>query len=262
MPVKPRLILAIVLLLLFAQRSVAQPIEDERMACERAAAQAEHIWNLPPGLLAAIGTVESGRVDAGGLDRHAWPWSINADGAGYFAANKPEAIGLVRLLQTRGARYIDVGCFQVDLFYHPDSFTSLEQAFDPDANAGAAARILTQGRLNATGWDQAVAAYHSASLLKGAWYLQRVLAVWSGARNRVVAPDIAPGDRPSYVVLLSPAAKLVRVVTASDPSPPVAGLPRVISHSDVPGQAHLLEPTGLPRVLTPAEVMQLRGGHL
>src|ERR1700752_672095 len=136
MPIEPRSIMALVLLLLIVPGAVAQPVEDDHLACDRAAAQAEHIWNLPPGLLAAIGTVESGRIDPSGLDRHAWPWSINADGAGYFAASKPEAISLVRTLQARGARYIDVGCFQVHLFYHPDAFASLEQAFDPDANAG------------------------------------------------------------------------------------------------------------------------------
>ena len=261
MPGIPRSILAVVLLLLIAQGAIAQPAEDAHLACDRAAAQAERAWNLPPGLLAAIGTVESGRIDPVALDRHAWPWSINADGAGYFAASKSEAIGLVRVLQARGARYIDVGCFQVDLFYHPDAFTSLEQAFDPDANAGAAARILVQGRFNATSWDQAVAAYHSASLLKGAWYLQRVLAAWHGTRNLLLpAPSIRTGDRPGYVVLLSPAAKLVRVITASDPSPvPVAGLPRVISPSAMPAQP---EPVGLPRVLTPAEAIPRHGGRL
>lgn len=261
MPGKPRSILAFLLLLLIAQGAAAQPMEDAHLACDRAAAQAEHTWNLPAGLLAAIGTVESGRIDPVALDRHAWPWSINADGAGYFSASKSEAVGLVRVLQARGARYIDVGCFQVDLFYHPDAFSSLEQAFDPDANAGAAARILVQGRFNATGWDQAVAAYHSASLLKGAWYLQRVLAAWHGTHNLLLpAPGISPGDRSGYVVLLSPAAKLVRVVTPSDPSPvPVAGLPRVISPSAVPAQ---LEPAGLPRVLTPSEAMPRRGGRL
>jgi hypothetical protein len=261
MPGKPRFILAFLLLLLIVPEALAQPMEDARLACDRAAAQAEHTLNLPPGLLAAIGTVESGRIDPVALDRHAWPWSINADGAGYFAASKSEAIGLVRVLQARGARYIDVGCFQVDLFYHPDAFTSLEQAFDPDANAGAAARILVQGRFNATSWDQAVAAYHSASLLKGAWYLQRVLAAWHGTRNLLLpAPGISPGDRPGYVVLLSPAAKLVRVVTPSGSSSvPVAGLPRVISPSAVPAQ---FEPAGLPRVLTPSEAMPRRGGRL
>ena len=252
-----------VALLLAAQLAIAQAPDDARLVCDRAAAQAEQAGNLPPGLLAAIGTVESGRVDATGLYRRAWPWSINADGAGYFAASKTEAISTVRALQARGARYIDVGCFQVDLFYHPDAFTSLEQAFDPEANARAATRILAAARLSTTGWDQAIAAYHSASLLRGGWYLKRVLEAWPGAHARLVVLDMVPGRLPAYVVLLSPEARLVRVITAADPAPaPLAGLPRVVSPSEVPGLTHLIEPPGLPRVLTPAEVASRRAGGL
>ena len=263
MPIHPRIILAALLLLLSVVRAGAQAIDDPHLVCDRAAAQAEHVWSLPAGLLAAIGTVESGRPDATGSYRRAWPWSINADGWGYFAASKAEAISTVRALQQRGARYIDVGCFQVDLFYHPDAFSSLEQAFDPDANARAASRILLLARFGATGWNQAIAAYHSASLLRGAWYLQRVLEAWPGARNRLGVLDLVPRQLPGYVVMLSPEAKLVRVVTASDPSPtPLPGLPRVISPSEVSGQTRLIDAGGLPRVLTPAEAAPRRGGRL
>jgi hypothetical protein len=265
MPISLHPVLAIMLavpLLLTTHRLAAQPVED-RLACDQAASQAEQASNLPPGLLAAIGSVESGRLDTGGLTRRAWPWTINADGAGYFATSKDEAIALVRTLQARGARYIDVGCFQVDLFYHPDAFNSLEQAFDPDANARAASHILMQARFTTTAWDQAIAAYHSASLLKGSWYLQRVLEAWPGARDRLAGLDTGPGERPGYAILLSPAVRLVRVITPSDPSPmPIAGLPRVISPSGMSGQARLIAPAGLPRVLTPADAIPRRTGRL
>lgn len=266
MPFSLHPVLAIMLavpLLLITHRLAAQPLEDVRLACDQAATQAEHTWSLPPGLLAAIGTVETGRLDTSGLSRHAWPWSINADGAGYFASTKDEAISLVRSLQARGARYIDVGCFQVDLFYHPDAFSSLEQAFDPDANARAAAHILTQSRFATTAWDQAIAAYHSASLLKGGWYLQRVLEAWPGAGSRLAGLDMGPLERPGYVTLLSPSVRLIRVITPSDPAQTaVAGLPRVISPSGIAGQARLIEPAGLPRVLTPADAILRRTGRL
>ena len=249
-------------LLLMAHRLAAQPADDVRLACDQAATRAEQAASLPAGLLVAIGAVESGRLDAAGLSRHAWPWTINADGAGYFASSKEEAISLVRTLQARGARYIDVGCFQVDLFYHPDAFSSLEQAFDPDANARAAAHILVQARFSATGWDKAIAAYHSASILKGSWYLQRVLAAWTGAPSNLPAFDIRPNEKPGYAILLSPSVRLVRVITPSEPAPmPLAGLPRVISPSGTPGQARL-QPAGLPRVLTPAETIPRRIGRL
>ena len=41
------------------------------------------------------------------------PWTINAD-----QPSKAAAVGMVRAMQLRGVRVIDVGCFQVDLFYH------------------------------------------------------------------------------------------------------------------------------------------------
>jgi hypothetical protein len=266
MPIRLHPVLAMMLavpLLLIAQRLVAQPADDVRLACDQAATRAEQTWSLPPGVLVAIGTVESGRTDASGLYRRAWPWTINADGAGYFASSKDEAVNLVRTLQARGARYIDVGCFQVDLFYHPDAFSSLEQAFDPDANARAAAHILMQGRLAATAWEPAIAAYHSASLLKGAWYLQQVQAAWSGAPRPLAMPAVGPSQRPGYAILLSPAARLVRVITVSDPSSmPLAGLPRVFSPSGMSGQPRPIGPAGLPRVLTPAEAFPRQIGRL
>ena len=241
-----RLALAIATLLLSAARGALalDPPADPRLACDRAAAKAETAWNLPAGLLAAIGTVESG-----GIDRHAWPWAINAEGWSIFASSRAEAVSTVAALQRRGLRYIDVGCFQVDLFFHPRAFASLDEAFDPDANAQAASRILALARFGSAGWDQAIAAYHSASLLRGAWYLQRVLAAWPGARTRLARLDAMP----AYAVLLSPEASRVRIVTASDPVPlPWAGLPRVIAPKDIAGPVLLIGAAGrLPRVVTP-----------
>ena len=267
-PAALRIILALsiaLLLLRTAGGATAQIVPaDPRMACDRAAARAERQWNLPTGLLAAIGTVESGLTDASGLHRRAWPWSINADGWSYVAASKTDAVNTVRVLQSRGIRLIDVGCFQVDLFYHPRAFSSLNEAFDPEANARAASDILLLGRFNATAWEPAIAAYHSASLLRGGWYLRQVLSAWPAARARLAVLDMSPGDLSGYVVLLSPAAALVRVVTPADTSPATApGLPRVILPSDVPAQTRLIDVTGqLPRVLTPMEPLPRSRGRL
>lgn len=246
----PCLVLLLMPLLTTVAAAVSELADDPRMACDRAAVQAERIWNIPPGLLAAIGSVESGRSD--GLHRRGWPWSINAEGWSHYAASKTEAIGTVRALQARGFRYIDVGCFQVDLFFHPWAFDSLEEAFDPAANAQAASRILMLARFGATGWEPAIAAYHSTSMLRGSWYLQRVLSVWPAARARLAGFDMAPVPLPSYAVLLSAEARLVRVVTATDPAPvAMAGLPRVIAPADVPAHTRLDKgPADLPRVLT------------
>src|ERR1700688_1153670 len=155
-----------------------QSPEDPTQACGMAAARAERDWQLPTGLLAAVGIVESGRRAPTGVGPIIWPWTINAEGRGFYQPTKTAAVGMVRSLQLRGVRVIDVGCFQVDLYYHPYAFANLDEAFDPDTNARVAARILSFGRLGNTGWDGAIAAYHSAIPLLGAAYLQKVRAVW------------------------------------------------------------------------------------
>jgi hypothetical protein len=235
-----------------ASTSAAQPpTDDPLLACARAAAQAEQEWRLPQGLLAAIGTVESGRRGAGTLP-NIWPWTINAEGRGIYQPSKATAVAAVRALQLRGARLIDVGCFQVDLFYHPDAFATLEQAFDPDANARAAARILSLARLRNTAWDGAIAAYHSSVPLFGAVYLQKVRAIWPSVMAR--RPLAEPLTSETFAVLLSPQALLVRVVTPASPAQPLsADMPRVIDVAHT-GVVQWLQPPppALPVVLAPS----------
>jgi hypothetical protein len=241
------------------QAAGQQPSEDATQACGMAAARAERDWQLPTGLLAAVGIVESGRRAPTGVGPIIWPWTINAEGRGFYQPTKAAAVGMVRSLQLRGVKVIDVGCFQVDLFYHPYAFTSLEEAFDPDANARAAAGILSRGRLGSTGWDGAIAAYHSASPLLGVAYMRKVHAVWSWARSH---PSWGQPDLPAaFAVLLSPQALLVKVVTPSDSfQTPSVGLPYVVSVGRDERLAQKEEAiqwlhppeAKLPRVLTPS----------
>jgi hypothetical protein len=156
---------------------------DPGLACRRAIRAAELGGAIPPQLLAAIGRVESGRRDAatGGLSP--WPWTINAEGAGRFFDSKAEAIAAVRELQARGVRSIDVGCLQVNLMHHPDAFASLDQAFDPQANAFYAAAFLKQLHGQTGSWPKAAAAYHSQTPELAEAYQQQVMAAWPEERQ-------------------------------------------------------------------------------
>jgi hypothetical protein len=245
-------VLATAICAIVASAGTAQPrADDPSLACARAAAQAEQEWRLPQGLLAAIGTVESGRRGAGTFPT-IWPWTINAEGRGIYQPSKATAVGAVRALQLRGARLIDVGCFQVDLFYHPDAFATLEQAFDPNANARAAARILSLARLRNTAWDGAIAAYHSSVPLFGAVYLQRVRAIWPSVMARRSLTEPLPPE--AFAALLSPQALLVRVISPASPTQPQpAAMPRVIDVERA-GAVQWLQPppSTLPVVLAPS----------
>ncbi len=70
---------------------------------------------------------------------------------------------------------------QVDLHYHPDAFASMDDAFDPEANADYAARLLVALHNGEAGgsWDIAVGLYHSHSPLLAAEYRDRVAMLGS-----------------------------------------------------------------------------------
>jgi hypothetical protein len=131
--------------------------------------------------------VESGRRDPSSGDWNPWPWTVNAEGQGFFFDNQAQAIAAVRAMQARGMRSIDVGCMQVNLMHHPDAFASLAQAFDPSANADYAARFLNDLFTQAGSWPKAARLYHSATPGIGDDYQRKVMAVWPEEQRR-------PGD--------------------------------------------------------------------
>jgi hypothetical protein len=146
--------------------------------CAAALRDAEQRYHLPPALLASIAKAESGRPITLLVDIRPWPWTIDADGIGLFLDSKAAAVAWVRQQVSRH-RFIDVGCMQIDLHYHPGAFASLDEAFDPAANADYAARLLTSLYRGEAGgsWDIAVGLYHSHTSLLAAQYRDRVALI-------------------------------------------------------------------------------------
>jgi hypothetical protein len=154
--------------------SAVSPVTSPGMLCDQAIVAAEQRLHLPSGILAAVGRAETGRADQAGK-AHPWPYTINAEGTGTFFATKQAAVAAIEELQSRGVRSIDVGCVQVNLLHHPAAFASLDQAFDPAANATYGARFLRQLYQEMRSWPAAIAAYHSRTPEIGANYQARVL---------------------------------------------------------------------------------------
>jgi Transglycosylase SLT domain len=146
--------------------------------CAVALRQAEQRYHLPPALLVSIARAESGRPITSLADVRPWPWTIDADGSGLFLDSKAAAIAWLRQQELRH-RFVDVGCMQIDLHYHPDAFISLEEALDPAANADYAARLLVDLYRGEAGgsWDIAVGLYHSHTSLLAAEYRDRVALI-------------------------------------------------------------------------------------
>jgi hypothetical protein len=156
----------------------AAPVDPDWRICRAAVRQAERGTPIPPQLLAAIARVESGRRNPETGAFAPWPWTINAEGQGKYFRTRAEAIAEVRALQARGVRSIDVGCMQISLLHHPNAFASLEEAFDPFANARYAARFLQELQATRNNWTQAAANYHSNTPEFAQAYQRRLTAAW------------------------------------------------------------------------------------
>ena len=176
------------------------------LMCRPAIAAAEKAAAIPPQLMAAIGRVESGRLDPASGRMQPWPWTINAEGQGSYYDTKAQAIAAVRALQARGVRSIDIGCMQVNLMHHPTAFASLEEAFDPAANAAYAARLLNQLRAQGGDWPHATALYHSATPDLAAAYQRSVMAVWPEERRLAGGNPLLDQNGPPRLAGLRPEA--------------------------------------------------------
>jgi hypothetical protein len=168
---------------------IAEPtwVAQQSELCAMALRQAEQRYHLPPGLLVSIAMAESGRPITSFTDIRPWPWTIDADGTGLFLDSKAAAIAWM-LTQAPHHRYVDVGCMQIDLRYHPNAFTSIGDAFDPAVNADYAARLLIglyDGEAGGN-WDIAVGLYHSHTSLLAAEYRDHVALIGADVLHGVL----------------------------------------------------------------------------
>jgi hypothetical protein len=147
--------------------------------CLSAILKAQNQFKIPDNLLLSIGIQEAGRAHDDGVT--VWPWAVNAEGKGIFFRSREQAIGWVRSQLAQGVKSIDVGCMQINLYWHADAFDSLEEAFDPIANATYAARFLTELRQREGSWWQAAGSYHSKTPVLQSKYLASL------KRNQAVA---------------------------------------------------------------------------
>lgn len=174
--------------------------------CTQEFSRQEQQHGIPSQLLAAISNTESGRWNDKLGMMLPWPWTINAEGKGYYFDSKAEAIRKVRQLQRQGMKSIDIGCMQVNLKHHPDAFASIHQAFDPKHNVAYAASFLRGHYDDMRNWNKAIAAYHSKTPKYGNKYLANVQKAWEAISGKVRVARAALRetprlDRPSYRII-------------------------------------------------------------
>ena len=143
--------------------------------CAVATAKAEKQYQIKPQLLQTIASVESGRWDEKLGRRIAWPWTIQADGKGYYYKSKQEAVAAIKALYAQGITNIDVGCMQINMRYHRKAFKSIEDSLDPEQNVAYSAKFLRSlYNRNGHNWQKTAMQYHSINYERGLIYKGRL----------------------------------------------------------------------------------------
>jgi soluble lytic murein transglycosylase-like protein len=121
--------------LFICNAGAAAAATDNARPCEREMARASQQHGIPLGILYAVGLTETGRRGA------LYPYALGADG------------------QT--VKLIDLGCMQINHYYHGDKFASVRAMFDPARNVDYAARFLKELKQREGSWTMAVARYNA-----------------------------------------------------------------------------------------------------
>jgi soluble lytic murein transglycosylase-like protein len=123
--------------------------------CEREMVRASRKYSVPLGMLYAVGLTETGRK--GSLQ----PYALNVEGRAVYGIDKSEALQHFGKAKAAGAKLIDMGCMQINHYFHAEHFGSLDAMLDPAENVDYAARFLKQLREREGSWTMAVARYHA-----------------------------------------------------------------------------------------------------
>src|SRR5262249_54411530 len=98
---------------------------DRTPSCEREMARAAQRHGIPLGVLYAVGLTETGRRGA------LHPYALGAEGRTVFAKNLDDAMATFEAMRHRGVKLIDLGCMQINHYYHGDKFDSVRAMFEP-----------------------------------------------------------------------------------------------------------------------------------
>lgn len=164
--------------------------------CLRAAAQAAERSGVPYDVLRAVSVVETGR------NGQPWPWTVSVRGEGHWSNTMQDAATLVQAALDQGITNVDLGCFQLNLYWHARAFQSIEDMLDPARNAAYAADFLAEKYAETGDWSLAAAAYHSATPEHADRYQARFDATWAGLDGDYAETDLPPEATPNGFPLL------------------------------------------------------------
>jgi soluble lytic murein transglycosylase-like protein len=123
--------------------------------CESQMLAAAARYEVPIAILYAVGLTETGKKDS------LQPYALNIEGRAEFYSTAAAALARYEAARAAGARLIDLGCMQINAYYHLQAFPSVADMLVPAENVDYAARFLRQLRQQEGSWTMAVARYNA-----------------------------------------------------------------------------------------------------
>lgn len=124
--------------------------------CEQYLTPIAKAEEVPLGVLYAVGLTETG--NKGSLN----PYALNIEGRTVFASSRDDALRQFFAARKQGKKLIDLGCMQVNHYYHGSNFSGPEEMLEPQKNILYAARFLKKLKAENGSWTMAVARYHAS----------------------------------------------------------------------------------------------------
>ena len=195
----------------------ASPPAYDWFACQDEARRLEIQEGIPKLLLTAVTFTETGRRGPLGRQVMSWPWTLHAQGKSLHFDTKAKAATAVRALMAQGVKSIDVGCMQINLRYHPQAFTSVEEALDPRANLAYGVAYLKTLKTRHKGWPAAIQNYHSTNQAVNQRYRRKVFSIWDKLRLEHAHAAAQNGiSRPTQSVLQNEIALVSRPIDSAN----------------------------------------------
>lgn len=142
-------------LILAAALVASGPALAGSLDCEREMTRAAAQSGVPLNVLYSVGLTETGR--RGELS----PYAMNIDGRAVHSDTLSEAMTRFAAARAQHARFIDVGCMQINFQFHGNRFPSVADMFNPGRNVDYAANFLKTLKAQTATWTMAVARYNA-----------------------------------------------------------------------------------------------------
>lgn len=151
-------------------RSLGKTESPELNLCGKYIKKASRQVGVLPEILWGVTATESN------WQKGPWPWALNVAGHPYFFKSREKMKIFLDKLPKKKLNRTDIGCMQINYYYHHDHFSSISQMIDPEINVIYGARFLKKLYRKTQNWLEAIGDYNTTRNNAQSRYTRQVLS--------------------------------------------------------------------------------------